>query len=405
MRTVLNAKTSLVLVVLIALACTGGLLIALQNARSTAAETARERSQLRMERDDLQSDLNDTQTRYLRVAVAKNELDEDFAAQEAELQIAQGLLHDAQEKNHLLEADLSTTRTSLDDAQAALAFANGHIDQLIISGDEVKMLLAVTEGKLADLNIRYTNLELASGTLADIQEALEEENAEVARLEEDRSVLNEEIKALEQARVPLLLQTSILVPRCTGSMEPTITCLDALTFLTNPHPEDIVEGTTIAYEPCRADWSGLTLHRVIDIKVEDGTYYYWPQGDNNDEPDGCWVAFPAVTGYVVELNQNAHPENAKLRNFVNGAKADADQALAQHTATWNRLCGDVQEGETCYLPQAQVDHLERQSQDYVDAFDYWVCAINSAETAIYFNDGTAPIYRICVPALTRFDPP
>ena len=144
-------------------------------------------------------------------------------------------------------------------------------------------------------------------------------------LRESKDSLMWELDELRRQRQPLIIQSETGEWLCTGSMEPNITCLDTSTWLENYDPADIVIGATISYSvDCSEDepdeiWTG---HRVLDIKMEDGIHCYWPKGDGNDEPDGCWIPQTAVNGYIVELHKNTRPENADLRNGVNAANAD-----------------------------------------------------------------------------------
>ena len=103
-------------------------------------------------------------------------------------------------------------------------------------------------------------------------------------------------------------------------MEPVLTCLDEITYLTHFSARDITIGTIIAFASPSCQGGRGLLHRVMDIKVEGGIYYYWPKGDNNQEAHGCWVPHTDVKGYVVAIHQNARLANAELRTQVNQAR-------------------------------------------------------------------------------------
>ena len=144
--------------------------------------------------------------------------------------------------------------------------------------------------------------------------------------------LNGEITELERRREPLIVDSHTAGFKCTGSMEPRITCLDSATRLENFNPEDIVVGAVISFTPtaaCELD-SGPVAHRVMSIRESSGTYLYWPKGDANADADGCWIPHTNVDSYMIELHRNTHAENSGLRNRVNTANADMNQALSNY---------------------------------------------------------------------------
>ena len=63
-------------------------------------------------------------------------------------------------------------------------------------------------------------------------------------------------------------------------------------------------------------------HRVVEIRQLDGTWYYLTKGDAFDKPDNCWAPHRDVLGVVVKVERNLYPENTKLRQAVNAAKAE-----------------------------------------------------------------------------------
>ena len=229
-------------------------------------------------------------------------------------------------------------------------------------------------------------LKAAAGTVQDL------------RLQE--TSLLDEIAGLEEQRRPLILgfgSTSRRGFACTGSMEPTITCLDEATWVRHVRPEDITVGATITYDPDCSEEHGDGIgraHRVVDIKFEDGQHWYWPQGDANEEPDGCWVPAGNIRGYIIEIHRNAVPENAPLRDIVNAARADYeaaanayDVAEAKYLAILERHCGQTPP-ELCFLnpgPFAEADAAYRAHivayRRLTAASDLWECwtwnAINS----------------------------
>ena len=226
---------------------------------------------------------------------------------------------------------------------------------------------------------------------------LEGQSGSVDRLEARVKTLRSEIAKLEEQRKPLLVQSNVSTFRCTGSMEPKITCLDSATFLENFLPEDITVGTVIAYKPtvaCMTDSESIA-HRIIKVKVEKGVHYYWPKGDNAKEPDNCWIPETNVRGYILQLHKNTEPHHTGLRNYVNGAQADMENALAAYDAKRADYCGRGHVG-TCYLPVHQIQELDGLWGKYSTSWDYYTCSVNSARNALYYPDKRPPLYLPCI---------
>lgn len=198
--------------------------------------------------------------------------------------------------------------------------------------------------------------------------------------------LEAQIATLEGQLQPLLLSANSRGTAgfaCTGSMEPTITCLDEATWVSPDTPERIVVGTTIAFASSSC-WEDApdgrgTAHRVIDIKVENGETFYWPKGDGNREADGCWIPYDAVIGYVVELRRNVRPENAFLRDKVNAAIAALYEAMDELEAV-----------ESAW---AQVE------TEYDEAIEQY-CGVGVQPSNCYLGE---PAYSIVIDVYNRFD--
>ena len=108
-----------------------------------------------------------------------------------------------------------------------------------------------------------------------------------------------------------------LRPACTGSMEPTITCLDLMVEQPVFKPADIQIGSIIRVASCGRRFT----HRVVALSETGGQRYYQTKGDANPQPDNCWIPHHDVYGLIVGLERNAVPENAALRDGVNAARA------------------------------------------------------------------------------------
>ena len=239
--------------------------------------------------DDTTASLDRTETTLAATenALASSEareasLQDDYEALAGDLEAANDRLT---RKQHTLDAAMSRIGT--------------YVSEIERLSDETEDLSAMNN----DLSAEYQALEEASGTRDMLQDQANE--------------LETDIAALHEERAPLIIQAGTGRFFCTASMEPSVTCLDSATWLYNFRPQDVVVGATIYFQPnCREQDEQKPIgaaHRVIDVKLENGTYYYWPQGDGNPEPDGCWVPHTDVERYIIALHKNTVPENAELR--------------------------------------------------------------------------------------------
>ena len=271
----------------------------------------------------------DAQAQNLRGTIARLDAEkDDLVTAKATLETS---LTAAQTTNETLTGDLAAAIVLQDKLRTELGEANAHVHGL----SEENRTLTHDKSVLAG---RYSNLEQEHDQLSTKFTTLDQEyakwrlvNGTVADLESKAGTLRTEIARLEERRRPLILgREEIAGGKCTGSMEPKLTCLDTATWLTDYRPEDIVVGAIISYQSraCRGDAAsdGYVGHRVLDIRVIGGIYYYWPQGDANSGPDGCWVPHTAVDGYIIEVHKNTRPQNARLRNNVNAARVAYEAA-------------------------------------------------------------------------------
>lgn len=169
--------------------------------------------------------------------------------------------------------------------------------------------------------------------------------------------LEAEVTELEERRRPLLLHagtTSTTEFLCTGSMEPKITCLDTMTWLTDFEPADITVGTIIVYSPSCYGAPYETAHRVTQIQGAAGVYSFRTKADAEDSDDGCWIPQENVSGYLIDIQKDTRPGNAWLREQVNTAR---DHHL--------RL-------EARYISTAEDYDL------YLEAHRIWSCWVESA---------------------------
>ena len=350
------------------------------------------------------AELDATRNR-LEAAQAQNEqLTTDLAAAREQLdgKIAE---------NETLTADLSAANTQLGSAAAEITGLRSELkvttERLTAKTTENETLtsnLVASSEKLGSRTAENTaltsGLETVTRQLTDKSAEYETLLNEVGTLEALRvdkdcllgeiEALRSSIRELEEQRLPLLVQSQSLGFRCTGSMEPKITCLDSATWLRNFNPEDIAIGAVIIYTPppeCELGSGVAVSHRVMDIREVEGTYYYWPKGDANADADGCWIPDTNVYGYIIELHKDTNPGNSNLRDRVNAARAERDETLASYNAAgeaysrrYDEYCGS--NPDACSLDPARVAELDRLYNEYIRLFDIHQAAYE-AWSAVY----------------------
>ncbi|HDN75905.1 MAG TPA: signal peptidase I [Acidilobales archaeon] len=82
------------------------------------------------------------------------------------------------------------------------------------------------------------------------------------------------------------------------SMEPLLKYGD-LVLVTRVSPQDIHVNDVIVYKSCRP--GNMIIHRVINVVVRDGKYYFVTQGDNNPFPDSALPGNEFREGYPCTL--------------------------------------------------------------------------------------------------------
>ena len=124
------------------------------------------------------------------------------------------------------------------------------------------------------------------------------------------------------------------------------------------------------------------LHRVISVKEDGGDTFYQTEGDNNYEPDPCWIPFDNITGAVTVVHRDVNPRNATLRNYVNEAEARYEAARARYYREYTKACGFSPDVErTCYLYDAQYNRVFSLSNRLEAERKYYSCWIKSARNA------------------------
>lgn len=248
-------------------------------------------------------------------------------------------------------------------------------------------------GSAGDLEARESDLRALVGSL----EARESElRALIASLEQQEAGLRAVIATLEDDRKALAVQANEMFPVCSGSMEPKITCLDTVVLLENFLPQDIEVGTVISFIPPpeegeEAAGAAPVLHRVADIKLEDGIYHYWPKGDAWAEPDGYWVPETSVVGYVIELMPGTRPENSALRDLVNRTRktyANARDNMVAARSSYDEAaianCGSVEAVASCQATEEGFSQVSGAYTQFTQAWNAYVSAVCEYDRA-YFH--------------------
>ena len=284
-------------------------------------------------------------------------------------------------RNTNLFRDLSELRTDYRELTAA----NGDLASVRSREATTQSRVDSLEAETGNLEAEIDSLEAETGSLEAEVGSLE---AEVGNLETEVGSLEAEIERLQEQRRPLILPMGAVTTGwfyCTGSMYPAITCMDEGTWLSDFNPEDIVVGATISFDPdCweeEPDDIG-TAHRVKEIKVEDGIYYFWPRGDNNRQDDGCWVPEGNVQIYLTGLEKNVRPENAYLQSQV----VDSRVAWLLADETYDNLllayCGHT-DASNCSLHGNEYDVVIDAYYKMRDAYRLYACWVQSALNSKY----------------------
>ena len=242
-----------------------------------------------------------------------------------------------------------------------------------------------------------------------------ETEQELQRLEEALEALSTEYQQLQQTvveleQVPPTVEPQYILetPLCTGSMEPDISCLDRVKILTNFQPEEIQKDYIIVFEAkdCESLGDGDTMHRVVDIAIDEGRYTFETRGDRSFANDGCWTPASRVLGYVTEIEKDVVPENTALRNLVNEAYENFIGIRNQVMAFREQHCPEVPQGEQCPIP------LENQAEGnaLADEYDYRQCLhFNALQDAKFQRVDEVPVKLVCIdpsgsPAHAGIDP-
>ena len=261
-------------------------------------------------------------------------------------------------------------------------------------------LTTQVEGMTADKADLTTQVEGLTTDLTNTQTHLARAQAAITALEADYGTLEElrvELGELRAERTILLeTKVSTIDVRCTGSMNPTITCLDEITEMDPPPPKDIVVGAMIIYRKpvCLTvrnsdtgetfstscdyptGWVGgsTVLHRVIEVIVgENGEYSYKTQGDNNPEPDNYTVPYGSIVGLVTQIQKNTVSYKANLHSYVKNARAGYPSNSKVYRDTWDNYCRSKGAQAGCRVTSPTYEQLIRMHNQVNKWYDYYNC--------------------------------
>ena len=288
---------------------------------------------------------------------------------------AQGTIALLEDARDVLTAELSGVNAQLKDSRATVANLEGKVDE---KGRQVVILseqLDIWRERTADAKRDLKTLEAEVGTLASV-------TAEVQQLDLEKASLNTEVMDLQEERRILIFTKPVHVSSlaCTGSMEPTLTCLDEITEVKSFDTSDIVVDTVVSFSPpaeCGfSPGARSILHRVVSVKKDDDNSLYQTQGDNNYAPDPCWIPFDNITGAVTVVHKNVNSQNAEMRDSVNAAASGYDAARTSYYREYTRACGFSPGVErTCYLygsTYARVLKLHGELESWRMYYDCWL---------------------------------
>ncbi len=280
------------------------------------------------------------------------------------------------DKEHLT-TDLEAARTSNENLLATNAGLHSDLSDARAENDNLQTRNGEISGDLETARNEYRVLQDAVGTVEELQSTADGVRGEIVELQEKLR--------------PLILSWDSRTTSgfyCTGSMEPTLGCLDSVAWINEFDPSMIVEGTLISFNPncweTHADKDDIgTAHRVVDIKIENDVYHFWPRGDGNEEDDGCWIPHGNVEGYALEFFPNTRPENAELRLAVLAARDAYREARDYYNQIFTLYCGfSPGEGRTCYLSGSQyveTTGLWRAQNATLDTYNCWLDVAKQSE--------------------------
>ncbi len=276
-----------------------------------------------------------------------------------------------------VETKLSDTERKLSDTERKLSDTQRKLDVETLQVNDTEEALRTNKDKLDAVTVDLRNNQ-----------------GELALLKLRISLigdLEQQIKDLETKRLVLIPKTRKASFSCTGSMEPKITCMDTAVYLTNFKPEDIVLGSIVSYTNKYASPPNAAIacifregrcererplpdcpedrisHRVINIKTENGKYFYRTKGDSNSEDDGCWIPSDYVNGYMISLTKGSDSVMEELLSRIWVLEAEVKSLELDKAEEYNQLLSKYRAycpnaGELCILSSASYHVVENLKQ-------------------------------------------
>ena len=176
--------------------------------------------------------------------------------------------------------------------------------------------------------------------------------------------------------------TTVLIEfTCTGSMNPTITCLDRATELRTFTPDDIEVGTIIVFP--RGD--SAVAHRVVEVTGEGEQEEYTTKGDSASYPDKLQVGYSTVLGIVTIIHKGAashrqgeydaaRPINLALQNAereLYSAERELGRLLQSYRTLFELHCGYAPDKDAprCLLDEGPFQEVKAAFETYDDHYD------------------------------------
>jgi signal peptidase I len=292
---------------------------------------------------------------------------------EEQYQALQGELGRVQAANAVLEASNADSEEKLSGLQASNAALEEPLSALQSSKGELEKKLSGLKGTNLELDKKLSELTLSYATLMN-------EVGGVETLRHQRQSLLDSISALHQQRTALIPATSEGGFVCSGSMDPTITCMDRATWLDNPRPEEVVVGGVISFQApsgCRfKDTSRSIAHRVTSVTTQAGEYQFRTKGVNNAVDDSCWIPFANVNGLMLGLDKGSNAQMQALSHQVWPLEAERNQlelgmlALThelnqlrtEYHLLYAKYCSGVPKGQKCIVAHEAFVRIEQRQQ-------------------------------------------
>lgn len=171
------------------------------------------------------------------------------------------------------------------------------------------------------------------------------------------------------------IETYVIGFKCTGSMEPVITCLDTATVQSNIVPGDLSVGDIVDFD---CDGVGV-VHRITAISGNS----YTLKGDANDRPDDCVVTFDDISGLLlsVHIGANHSPEKEAFRDIFLNAERKLDEAWEESEEAWSAY--ETYRNANCSYSEAEDVYICAgatfdEASSLYDWYSYKYCLYDSA---------------------------